>query len=77
MNLPALVSTLFVNGAAGGFSVDPLLVSVVFWLLTFQQVEESDGTEPSLFIVLNMMIGLCGALRTGNTKSENEQQQSR
>ncbi len=58
LNLPAFVSGLFVNGAAGGFSADLLLTSFVFWLFMFQQAKESKGPKPYLFIVLNLAIGL-------------------
>ena len=61
-NIPAFISALFVNGAAGGFSADLLLASFIFWLFMFQQVRESDGPRPYLFIVLNLTIGLCCAL---------------
>lgn len=62
LNLPAFLSALFVNGAAGGFSADLLLASFVFWIFMFQQVKESNGPRPYLFIVLNLTIGLCCAL---------------
>ena len=32
LNIPAFISALFVNGAAGGFSADLLLASCIFWL---------------------------------------------
>jgi len=56
------IDALFENGAAGGFSADLLLASFIFWLFMFQQVKESDGPKPYLFIVLNLTIGLCCAL---------------
>ena len=62
LNIPAFISALFVNGAAGGFSADLLLASFIFWLFMFQQAKESDGPKPHLFIILNLIIGLCCAL---------------
>ncbi len=62
LNIPAFISALFVNGAAGGFSADLLLASFIFWLFMFQQAKESDGPKPYLFIILNLIIGLCCAL---------------
>ena len=59
LNISAFISALFVNGAAGGFSADLLLASFIFWLFLFQQVKESNGPKPYLFIVLNITIGLC------------------
>jgi len=62
LNIPAFISALFVNGAAGGFSADLLLSSFIFWLFMFQQTKESDGPKPYLFIILNLTIGLSCAL---------------
>ena len=62
LNIPAFISALFVNGAAGGFSADLLLSSFIFWLFMFQQAKESSGPNPYLFIVLNLIIGLSCAL---------------
>ncbi len=62
LNIPAFISALFVNGAAGGFSADLLLASFIFWLFMFQQAKESDGPKPYLFIILNLIIGLSCAL---------------
>ena len=62
LNIPAFISALFVNGAAGGFSADLLLTSFVFWLFMFQQVKGSSGPKPYIFIVLNLAIGLSCAL---------------
>ena len=62
INISAFVSALFVNGAAGGFTTDVLLSSIIFWLFMFKQVKESNGPKPYLFIVLNLAIGLSCAL---------------
>lgn len=62
LNVAAFVSSLFANGAAGGFSADLLLASFIFWLFMFQQIKESNNPKPYLFIVLNLTIGLCCAL---------------
>ncbi len=60
LNLVAFVQGLFVNGAAGGFTADLLLSSVVFWV--FMASRASNGPKPGLFIVLNLTIGLSCAL---------------
>ena len=62
MNIPAFISALFANGAAGGVRSDLLLTSLIFWLFMFQQVKESNGPKPYIFIVLNLAIGLSCAL---------------
>ena len=62
VDLPAFISALFVNGAAGGFSADLLISSFVFWAFMFQQQRRANGPKPALFIVLNLCIGLSCAL---------------
>ena len=62
VDLPAFISALFVNGAAGGFSADLFISSFVFWILMFQQQKMRNGPKPCLFIVLNLGIGLSCAL---------------
>lgn len=59
LDLPAFVAALFANGAAGGFTADLLITSVVFWIYAFSQ---KDGPAPWLFILLNLTIGLSCAL---------------
>ena len=60
VDLPAFVGALFANGAAGGFTADLLITSLVFWIYMFSRREE--GPSPWLFIVLNLTIGLSCAL---------------
>jgi Terpene cyclase DEP1 len=62
VDLPAFISALFVNGAAGGFSADLLISSFVFWAYMFQQAKSSSAPKPWLFIALNLCIGLSCAL---------------
>ncbi len=62
VNLPLFISSLFVNGAASGFSADLLLTSFIFWLFMFQQIKKSNGPKPLIFILLNLFIGLSCAL---------------
>ena len=62
VDLPAFVSALFVNGAAGGFSADLLISSFVFWAFMFHQRSRKDVPNPILFIALNLCIGLSCAL---------------
>ena len=59
IDLPAFVGALFVNGAAGGFTADLLITSLVFWIYIFSRKE---GPAPWLFVVLNLTIGLSCAL---------------
>jgi hypothetical protein len=62
LSISAFVESLFVNGAAGGFSADLLFTSFVFWLFMIVQQRRSKGPKPYLFIILNLAIGLSCAL---------------
>ena len=59
LDLAAFVAGVFANGAAGGFTADLLISSLVFWIWMFSRTE---GPRPWLFIVLNLTIGLSCAL---------------
>lgn len=61
-SLSGFVSALFANPAAGGFTTDLLITSVVFWIFMFQQRSRKKGPRPILFIVLNLLIGVSCAL---------------
>ena len=62
IGLSGFVAALFANPAAGGFTVDLLFTSVVFWILMFQEHSRKKGPHPFLFVVLNGLIGLSCAL---------------
>lgn len=63
IHVPSFIAALFANGAAGGFTVDLLISSFVFWLFMFAQRSKSkDAPFPALFILLNLSIGLSCAL---------------
>lgn len=62
LNITLFINSLFVNGAAGGFSADLLLSSFIFWLFMFQQLKKGNHPKPYLFIILNLTIGLSCAL---------------
>lgn len=55
------IAALFANPAAGGFTADLLIASLVFWIAMFTQ--RSKGGPPAWpFILLNLTIGLSCAL---------------
>ncbi len=62
VGLYTFVAALFVNPAAGGFTADLLFTSVVFWIFMFQQKSRGNGPTPTLFIVINLLIGLSCAV---------------
>ena len=60
VNIAAFIRGLFVNGAAGGFTVDLLISSFVFWIFMFSKT--GAGPKPWFYIGLNLCIGLSCAL---------------
>ncbi|MEE1675810.1 DUF2834 domain-containing protein [Agarivorans aestuarii] len=60
-NLRLFIPALFANGAAGGFSADLLISSVVFWLFMFND-KQAHSPKPLWFIVITLSIGLSCAL---------------
>jgi len=61
-NIPLFVESLFVNGAAGGFSADLLISSLVFWLFMIYRTHREGGPKPVIYIIINLTIGLSCAL---------------
>lgn len=72
--LSDFTSALFANPAAGGFTADLLITSVVFWIAMFHRRSLGKGPKPLLFIVLNLTIGLSCALPAYLYASGPEQQ---
>jgi Protein of unknown function DUF2834 len=62
INIQTFLTSLFANGAAGGFSADLFISSFVFWAFMFQQNKSTDSPKPYFFILLNLTIGLSCAL---------------
>ena len=62
IGLSGFVAALFANPAAGGFTADLLVTSVVFWIFMFHQRSRDKGPQPIIFILLNLPIGLSCAL---------------
>ncbi|MEE8244551.1 MAG: DUF2834 domain-containing protein [Pseudomonadales bacterium] len=57
--LGGFVAALFANGAAGGFTADLLITSLVFWIVIFTR---RDGPAAWPFVLVNLTIGLSCAL---------------
>lgn len=62
LSLPTFVAAVFANPAAAGFSADLLFTSTVFWIFMFHQRSRGKGPPPTLFLVLNLLIGLSCAV---------------
>ena len=58
ISLPDFATSLFVNGAAGGFAADLLFTSFVFWAFMFHHQRKNGSPKPWVFIFLNLTIGL-------------------
>ena len=54
------IGALFSNGAAGGFTADLLISSLVFWIFMWRR--QSNGPTIYPFILINLCIGLSCAL---------------
>lgn len=62
LGLVDFLGAAFANGAAGGFTADVIISSVVFWIAMIHYRKTKDGPSPTLFVVLNLCIGLSCAL---------------
>ena len=62
VSLGAFLAALFVNGAAGGFTADLLISSLVFWIFMFHRSGKGEGPKPAWFVIINLTIGLSCAL---------------
>ncbi len=62
VDVPGFVSALFSNAASGGFTVDLLLSSFVFWAFMWHRNRYAHGPSPFGFVALNLLIGLSCAL---------------
>jgi len=61
-SLVSFVAAVYDNPAAGGFTSDLLLSSLVFWIAMFQLRRAGQGPKPTMYIILNLVIGLSCAL---------------
>ena len=62
LSLGDFTAALFANPAAGGFTADLLISSLVFWIAMLHRRGAGKGPNPLGFIVLNLTIGLSCAL---------------
>lgn len=62
LGLGEFVAALFVTPAAGGFTADLLISSLVFWVAMLHRKSIGKGPNPLGFIALNLLVGLSCAL---------------
>ncbi len=60
--LVTFLGALFANGASGGFTVDLVISSAVFWAFLWQDSGRSGVAHPWIYVLVNLLIGLSCAL---------------
>lgn len=60
--LSGFLTAIFENPAASAFTADLVIASIVFWVAMFHRRQTAGGPKPTLYIVLNLFIGLSCAL---------------
>ncbi len=61
-NIPLFIQSLFVNGAAGGFSVDVLISILVFWVWSYTDAQQNQIKNWWVVLPAGFMVGLSLAL---------------
>lgn len=61
-DIPLFISSLFVNGAAGGFSADVLISLFVFWIWSYGDAQKHNINRWWLVIPSGFSVGLSLAL---------------
>ena len=56
------VAAAFANPVATGFASDLFISSFIFWIVIFRRRSSGKGPKATLFVVLNLLIGLSCAL---------------
>lgn len=62
LDVPLFLQSLFVNGAAGGFSADVLISILVFWVWSWRDASKHRVTNWWLVIPSGCLVGLSLAL---------------
>lgn len=62
LDLPLFAQSLFINGAAGGFSADLLITALVFWVWAYGDARKNGVTRWWVIVPTTMTVGLSLAL---------------
>jgi hypothetical protein len=62
LNIPLFLSSLFVNGPAGGFSADVLISIAVFWVWSFTDARQHQVRRWWVVLPASFLVGLSLAL---------------
>ncbi|WP_211099568.1 DUF2834 domain-containing protein [Azospirillum agricola] len=58
IDVPLFLQSLFVNGAAGGFSADVLITIVVFWVWSWRDAAKNNVARWWLILPASFFVGL-------------------
>lgn len=58
LDLSLFISSLFVNGAAGGFSADILISATVFWVWSYNDAQTNSIQRWWIVLPATMLVGL-------------------
>ncbi len=61
-DIPLFLQSLFVNGAAGGFSADVLITILIFWVWSWRDAAERNVSRWWLVLPASFFVGLSLAL---------------
>lgn len=62
LDIPLFVESLFVNGAAGGFSADVLISAIIFWVWSYDDAQGHRVARWWLVLPATFTVGLSLAL---------------
>jgi hypothetical protein len=62
IDIPLFVRSLFVNGAAGGFSADVLISILVFWVWSYRDARQHNISRWWVVLPATLTVGLSLAL---------------
>lgn len=62
IDIPLFIASLFVNGAAGGFSADVLLSIMVFWIWSYTDARKNNRQRWWIVLPTSFTVGLSLAL---------------
>lgn len=61
-DIPLFLQSLFINGAAGGFTADILITIVIFWVWSWRDAKKHNITRWWMVLPASFLVGLSLAL---------------
>jgi hypothetical protein len=62
LDLPLFFQQLFENNVAGFFGVDVMISSLALWVFVFSEGRRRQMTRLWLYVICNLLVGVCLAL---------------